>query len=610
MDKNQATGLFLISAMLLAYLFFFSPKDKDQPAATPATTTAATTTPAPPTVATTTAPLDSATAARTLGSFATAAQGSAQQAELKNENLTVTFSTKGGRIEAVRLNNYKTFFGKPLDLFDAGSAQLDTRFRTTGGQVVRFSNLYFQPTGAPQPFTMGEQQGQRLTFGADVAGGRIEQSYTLLNGSYEVGYNLRFVGLSGAVAQEPLTLTFVDNVRQTEQDRKQNRNHTTINHYLANDDQGALAEASEKPEEVTAEAPVKWAAHKHDFFVAGLVADDTFTTGKFNSTVDLNDTTYIKTLSTTLGIPVAAAQSDAGAKFRFYFGPNSLSLLRDVAPEFDRNVYLGWGLFRWVNRFVIIPVFHVLEQFISSYGIIIALLVLLIKLVTWPLTYKTYVSQARMKVLKPELDEIKAKHGDDQAKVQSETMKLYSSMGVSPLSGCVPTLLTIPILFAMYQFFPNAIELRQEPFLWAKDLSTYDNLIQLPFTVPFLGSHLSLFTLLMTLSTLLMTWQSNQINTAMQGPMKFYSYLMPLIFLFVLNSFASGLTWYYFVSNIVTFGQQFITRRFVDDTKIRTQLEANKVKNKDKKPGGFQARIAEAMKAAQERDTSTRKGKK
>jgi YidC/Oxa1 family membrane protein insertase len=219
--------------------------------------------------------------------------------------------------------------------------------------------------------------------------------------------------------------------------------------------------------------------------------------------------------------------------------------------------------------------------------------------------------QARMKVLKPEIDQIKEKYADDQVKQQSETMKLYQSMGVSPLSGCVPMLLTIPILFAMFQFFPNAIELRQQPFLWAKDLSTYDVFIKLPFYVKWYGDHVSMFTLLMTLSTLLMTWQSNQMNTAMQGPMKMYSYLMPIIFMFVLNSFSAGLTWYYFMSNIVTFAQQAITRRFVDDSKIRQQLEANKVKNKDKKPSGFQARLAEAMKATQERESDARKeGKK
>ncbi|TGE22405.1 membrane protein insertase YidC [Hymenobacter aquaticus] len=601
MDKNQATGLFLISALLLVYLFFFAPKPaKDQPAAK--ATTAASKTGAAPAAA----PLDSATAARTLGSFASAAQGTAQQVQLQNANLTVTFSSKGGRVEAVRLNKYKTFFGKPLDLLDAQSASIDTRFRTTDGRSIKLSDLYFQPA-AVQPVTVGERKGQSLTFTAAVAGGSIEEVYTLFDDSYEVGYSLRMPGVASTLAAEPLTFTFEDHVRQTEQDAKQNRNHSTINHYLASDDHGALAEASENPEEVKIAEPLKWAAHKHDFFIAGIIADNQFSTGQFNSNVNLEDSTYLKSMSSTLAIPVADVQSGK-ANFRYYFGPNSLPILENVAPGFERNVYLGWGIFRWVNRGVILPVFHFLEQFIGSYGIIIALLVLLIKLVTWPLTYKTYVSQARMKVLKPEIDQLKEKYGDDQTKIQSETMKLYSTFGVSPLAGCVPTLLTIPILLAMFQFFPNAIELRQEQFLWAKDLSSYDVFIKLPFYIKWYGDHISLFTLLMTASTLLMTWQSNQVNTQMQGQMKVIGYVMPVIYMFVLNSFAAGLTWYYFVSNMVTFAQQFITRSFVDETKLRAQLEANKVKNKDKKPSGFQARLAEAMKAAQEREAQAKQG--
>ncbi|WP_426059483.1 membrane protein insertase YidC [Hymenobacter sp. B1770] len=596
MDRNSATGLFLISALLLVYLFFFSPKKEDAkaPGKTPPPTAAATAPAATPAAVAAIAPetaLDTA-----------AAGGVAQDVAISNEHLNITFSTRGGRVAAVRLKKYKTFFGQPLDLFDAKSARMDTRFRTIDGKTIRFSDLVFQPT------TSQTADGASvIAFTAPVTGGSVEQTYTLPKDSYELKYNLRLNGLERTVAQEPLVFTFVDQVRQTEQDLQQNRNHTTINHYLASGDQGSLAEASENPEEYKAAGPVMWAAHKHDFFVAGLIADgQPFTGGAFNSNVNLADSSTIKTLSSTLTIPVNEVVQGRG-QYRFFFGPNSFSLLKNVAPEFDRNVYLGWGLFRWVNRFVVLPVFHFLEQYITSYGLIIALLVLLIKLVTWPLTYKTYESQARMKVLKPEIDELKAKYGDDQTKIQQETMKLYQTFGVSPLSGCVPTLLTLPILFAMFQFFPNAIELRQQSFLWAKDLSSYDVFAKLPFYVKWYGDHVSMFTLLMTASTLLMTWQSNQTNTAMQGPMKTYSYLMPIIFLFVLNSFAAGLTWYYFVSNVVTFAQQAITKAFVDDTKIRAKLDANKIKNKDKKPSGIQGRIAEAMKAAQEREAQAKK---
>ncbi len=598
MDRNSATGLVLISALILVYLFFFSPKQAEVEKARKQEAAAAVKTGDKPAVAAAPAAVPALAPDAPLDPAA----GPVQDVTLRNDLLTVTLSSRGGRVTAVRLNKYKTFFGQPLNLIDAQSARLDTRFRTVDGKTIRFSDLNFQASGVT---TAGP--AQRVTFTAPVAGGTIVQTYSLPANSYELAYDLRLNGLERAVAQEPLAFTFYDRVRQTEQDLKQNRNHSTINHYLATGNHTALAEASEKPEESKAEGPVKWAAHKHDFFVAGLIADgQPFSGGTFNSAVDEGDSTFIKTMSTTLTIPVAEVEQGRG-QFRYFFGPNSFDLLKGVAPGFDRNVYLGWGLFRWVNQFIILPVFHFLAQFISSYGLIIALLVLLIKLVTWPLTYKTYESQARMKVLKPEIDAIKEKLGDDPTKVQQETMKLYSTFGVSPLSGCVPTLLTLPILFAMFQFFPNAIELRQQSFLWAKDLSSYDVFVKLPFFVKWYGDHVSMFTLLMTASTLLMTWQSNQLNTAMQGPMKTYSYLMPIIFLFVLNSFAAGLTWYYFVSNVITFAQQAITRGLVDDTKIRAQLDANKIKNKDKKPSGFQARIAEAMKASQEREGQGRK---
>jgi len=596
MDRNQATGLFLISALLLVYLFFFSPK-KDEKAADgkkPATTEAAKTTATAPATSPAFAPetpLDSAA-------------GPVKDLTLQNANLTITFSTRGGRVTAVRLNKYKTFFGQPLDLLDAQSARLDTRFRTLDGKTVNFSQLNFAATSTP-----GANGSQQLVFTAPVAGGEVIQTYTLPENSFELSYTLRLNNLQTQVAQEPLVFTFNDQVRQTEQDLKQNRNHTTINFSYASGQHDALAEASEKPEITTLSEPTRWVAHKHDFFVAGLIADSQpFSGGTLNAQADLGDSAkYIKRMGSLIQLPLADVTSAVGGKYRFYFGPNAFNTLKDVAPEFDRNVYLGWGVFRAVNRFVILPVFHFLEQFVSSYGIIILLLVVLIKLVTWPLTYKTYESQARMKVLKPELDQLKEKYGDDQMKVQQETMKLYQTFGVSPLSGCVPTLLTLPILFAMFQFFPNAIELRQQSFLWAKDLSSYDVFVKLPFYIKWYGDHVSMFTLLMTVSTLVMTWQSNQLNTSMQGPMKTYSYLMPIIFLFVLNSFAAGLTWYYFVSNVITFAQQALTKAFVDDTKIRAQLEANKAKNKDKKPGGFQARLAEAMKAAQEKETQAKK---
>jgi len=244
-----------------------------------------------------------------------------------------------------------------------------------------------------------------------------------------------------------------------------------------------------------------------------------------------------------------------------------------------------------------------------NYGVIIILIVLIVKMVLFPLTRKSYLSMAKMKALKPELDALKEKHGDDMQAMQKEQMSLYREVGVNPISGCIPMLLQMPILFAMFFFFPNSIELRQQSFLWAHDLSTFDVLFNLGFTIPFYGSHVSGFTLLMTVSTILYTWSNNQVSTV-QGPMKNIGYFMPIIFMFVLNSYSSGLSFYYFISNIITFGQQAVIRKFVDEDKIREKLEENKKKNANKGKSKFQQRLENAMKASQEAQKQKNQGKK
>ena len=297
-------------------------------------------------------------------------------------------------------------------------------------------------------------------------------------------------------------------------------------------------------------------------------------------------------------LPLSNFMADAGAN-RYYYGPNKLNILNKVAPGFKKNLYLGWPVVRWINQYVIITAFTFLEKYIGSYGLIIIILVLIIKTILLPLTYKSHMSMAKTKALKPELDELKEKYGDDMQKMQSEQMKLYQQVGVNPLSGCIPMLLQMPILFAMFQFIPFAVELRHKSFLWAKDLSTYDSVLNLPFEIPFYGDHVSLFTILMTVSTILYTWANSQSTAQLQGPMKTMQYFMPVIFMFVLNSFPAGLTFYYFVSNIVSFGQIAIIRKFVDEDKIRAILDENKKKNKNKKKSKFQSRLEDAMKASE-----------
>ncbi|WP_066829816.1 membrane protein insertase YidC [Rufibacter ruber] len=611
MDKNQAIGLGLIAVLILMYSIFFMDGPAPQAAEPVITTTTGAAAGKDSTAAATPLNDSIATAQRAsqLGEFASLATGTNQQVVLENEVVRVTLGSQGGKVEEVLLKDYKTWDQKPLILFDTESSQQVFSFQTASGKTVRLSDLNFQPSGVASA-TVDNAPAKKVTFTAQVAPGQvIEQVYVLRDLSYEVDYQLNFRGMDQLVAQKPITLTWTDELKRLEQDIKQNRNHSTVNYLTVEGDFDKLSASATDPEIEKLEEPVKWVANKQNFFTAAIIAQNRFENVEVESSFRPEDTLQVKTLKSKLDIPIQDALSGK-ANFTYFFGPNDYDVLKNVTDDFDRNLELGWGIFAYVNKLLIIPAFDFLEDFIGNYGIIIILLVLYIKLILSPLTYKSYVSMAKMKVLKPEIDAIKEKNEGDMQKTQAETMALYSKMGVNPMSGCIPMLLQIPILFAMFNFFPNSIELRQEPFLWAHDLSTYDVFAKLPFTIPFYGNHVSMFTLLMTASTILYTWSNNQVSTV-QGPMKFYSYLMPVIFMFVLNSFPAGLSFYYFVSNIVTFGQQALIRYFVDDQKIRKNLDDYHEKNKGKEPkGGFQKRLQDAMKAAAEQESKRKKGGK
>ncbi|PSR53318.1 membrane protein insertase YidC [Adhaeribacter arboris] len=602
MEKNQAVGLVIISVLLIVYMTFFAPKEPPKPVQEKPTTTAGASS---TTIAATPANIPDSVRAQALGEFGTVAVGTAEEAHLENKNLRVTLSTKGGKVEEVLLKNYKTWDKKPLVLFDKQSSQTDISFQTNSGKTVKLSDLYFKA------LPVSNQNGtQAITYRAELGAGQsIDQTYALTLDGFTLDYKLSFKGLNQLLTDKPLILSWNDRLKKTEFDLKQNRDHSRLNLMTAEEDFDYLVGKPEQAEIKKLETPVKWVSNKQNFFSAAIIAKNTFSGGEVKASFNQADTTEVKTFATTLAIP-AKDVLGSGGEFTYFFGPNDYTVLKKLPFNFERNLELGWGIFAYVNKFLIIPVFHFLQKFISSYGIIIVLLVLFIKTLLLPLTYKSYLSMAKMRVLKPEIDAIKEKHDGDMQKTQSETMKLYSEVGVNPMSGCIPVVLSIPVLFALFNFFPNSIELRQEPFLWARDLSTYDVFARLPFTIPFYGNHVSMFTLLMTASTILYTWSNNQVNTSIQGPMKFYSYLMPLVFLFVVNSLPAGLSFYYFVANIITFGQQELIKRFVDEDKIRAKLIANKEKNKNKQPGGFQKRLQDAMKAASEREAQQKKSSK
>jgi YidC/Oxa1 family membrane protein insertase len=587
MDRNSAIGLTLIAALLFSYFYFFSPDP--QPVQPPVATEQQ----KHPGIDSASNPQSDSLRAASYGSLSSVAKGEEKTTLVQTKDLNVSFSSRGGIINELELRNYKTYKKQPLKLItpDRTSFNLIANYN---GKDVDLYDLFYEVSK--------EKRGDStyVTFTIRLEDGAIlGHRYVIPDVGYEIRYSITQKGFDRQITAENLTFQWNDRVMPLEKDLMDTRYNTTITYFIPGDGFDYLGERAESDAE-TFSKPVKWVSIKQKFFLASIIAEkENFSNGYISTSAPGGDSSVVELANIKLSIPKASL-ADGSTDLKFYIGPNNYNVVGKVTEEFRKNVYLGWPPVNWINKFVIFPVFHFLSQNINNYGLIIIILVVLLKLVLFPLSYKSYLSMAKMKVLKPDLDEIKAKHGEDMAKVQQEQLKLYQQVGVNPISGCVPVLLQMPILFAMFYLFPASIELRQQPFLWAEDLSTYDSIISLPFTIPFAGDHISLFTLLMTVSTLIYTWQNNQLSSV-QGPMKTMSYLMPVIFFFVLNSFSAGLTFYYFVSNLVTFAQQALIRNFVDEKKIKTLLEENRKKNAagGGKKSKFMSKLEDAMKASE-----------
>lgn len=597
MDKNQAIGLVLSGLLLIIYFQFFAPDAPPAPETQTTEDSVSAGNQEGATVQQDVAEDDSVQRAaneRKFGAFASAASGDARNVVINTEDLKITLNTEGGKIDQVALKNYETYDGKPLILIDQESTRIDLLADTPNGKID-LRDLYYSSDTQNQ--TVGEGDTLTVSFVASLSNGNtLTQVYSIPGNGYEIGYDLQVSDPQGVLTSDELTLQWKEQLKDLEKDIEESRRRSTLNYYTANGDleKFDLQGANEtETEEVTEN--LQWITMKQRFFSSGIIANQPFKRAVLTIDNPAETARVVKTMSADVKVPLV----NGATGFSFYFGPNDLQIMRGVAANFEENIDFGWVIFGWISRYVIAPLFHFLEGFIANYGVIIIILVLIIKTVLFPLSYKSYISMGKIKVLKPELDEIKEKYGDDMQKAQTEQMQLYQKVGVNPLSGCVPTLLQMPILLAMFNFFPNSIELRQEPFLWTDDLSTYDSILDLPFTIPFYGDHVSLFVLLMTVSTILITWSTNQASTV-QGPMKSMQYVMPVFFMFLLNSFPAALSFYYLVSNLVTFGQQMIIRKFVDDDKMRAILDENKKRNKNKKKSKFQARLEDAMKASEE----------
>jgi len=532
---------------------------------------------------------------------------------VKTDKAVYRFSKMGGYLNFAHLKDIYAFAPRneekpPLVLYDGSNIAMNIDLMLQNQTIVKTQFCYF---ASQQTDTLVVDENNNVLSlrlypvrdGEIDDASYIEYLYTFSNDAYSFGFHINYVNMRDYLYPNTnvFTLQWEAAPLNVERSWEVERNITTI-FYMDNLDK--VSDLSATKSEKKEGSQLRWVSFKQQFFTTVLIADSTcFSSGRLATDVRTAPP-VLKHLSADLEFDVK--NLDNGSfDMTMYVGPNQFSLLKTYGLHLERQVPIGWGFFllHWINRGVVIPVFNWLEGYGLSYGIIILILTILLKLILMPVAHKTYLSSARMRVLKPEVEEINAKFPkqEDTMKKQQATMALYKSAGVNPMSGCLPVLLQMPILIAMFRFFPSAYELRQQPFLWAEDLSTYDSVLNLGFNIPFYGDHVSLFCLLMTVATLIYTWLNNKMmtmgNADQMKMMRIFMYMMPVMFLGIFNSFASGLTYYYLLVNLITFLQMWIFRISVDEKKIRARLQANMAK--PKKKSKWQTRMEEMVKQQQ-----------
>ena len=540
------------------------------------------------------------------GVFANVMTGTETYTTLQNDVLELRVSNKGGRICYARLKEFDNYKGEPLVLFDENSSSLTFNLVTAASQVLSTDELYFTPVKGDDP--------NQLIMRLQVENGRhLDFTYTLEPGSYRVGYRIQGTGLNGLLtpSTNALDIAWTQDIHQQEKGRMFEDRYVNLSYKYMADDVEHLSETKSDSEKISNR--LRWIGYKDMFFSTVLISEEGF------EATTLDSKSYaagevLKQFKTNTSVAFDL-RGEKPTELSYYFGPNKFALLKsfdkgvdsDLQLDLEKLVPLGWGIFRWVNQYFVIPLFDFLGKFIPNYGLLIFLLTVIVKLILYPLTYKSYMSSAKMRVLRPQVEEINAKYpGQDQAlERQKATMELYSRAGASPLSGCLPLLLQMPILIALFMFFPSAIELRHESFLWANDLSTYDAIVSwdtyIPIITPYFGNHISLFCLLMTITNIIYTkYNMDMTNTGQQQMpgMKLMMYLMPLMFLVFFNQYASGLTYYYFISMLISIVQTLIFRFTINEEKLLAKLEANK--RKPMKKSGLMKRLEEAQRMQEE----------
>ena len=613
MDKNTVIGLLLIFALFLGFSFYQTSQVKKRQAAQEAqiaeemekgaeetanmlsldnqtdTTTTATEAQAAPKL----------TPAQR---FSNAQVGDDNDYVVETAKAYYSFSKKGGYLKQIELKDVYRYTPKdsakqPLIIYDGGSNDMSIKLMLRDQTEISTNECCFV-ANVDDKLVVDEKHNQlslRLYPNAPSDSSQcqvlnqkayIEYLYTFSNDDYKFDYEVNFVNMEPYLYpnRHSFTIQWKAQPKCVEKNYDYEKNITSI-YYMDNSDEVDNLD-ERKPDHKDFTSPLKWVSFKQQFFTTCLVTTDKpFTSGSVTVKVpEKGENSILKDLDADLDFEVADL-NDGHFGMYMFVGPNQYRLLKGYGEKLERQVPLGWGFFllQWINRFLIIPVFNWLEAYGLSYGLIILILTIFIKIVVLPVSYKMYMSSAKMRALKPEIEALNAKYPkeEDMMKKQQATMSLYRSAGVKPAGGCVPMLLQMPILIAMYRFFPSAYELRQQPFLWAEDLSTYDSIWNFGHHIPLFGDHLSLFTLLMTAATVVYTWLNQKLMAPTQGNkdqqrmMNIMMYMMPIMFLFMFNNFASGLTYYYLLFNLVTFLQMFIFRIAINDDKLRVALQEN-----------------------------------
>ena len=535
--------------------------------------------------------------------FFHALHGTDELVTIQNDVAQLTLNTKGGTIYKSVLKDYMEQDKKtPITLFRGEDVNLNFLFYNQR-ETILTENYYFTPVDRTDSTVT-------MRLAADSAS-YIDFRYAMHPGSYLVDFSIQAVGMDGKLAStnKHVDIEWSQRARQLEKGYTYENRLAELTYKRAGEGTDNLSANGDDQEDVV--EPVTWIAFKNQFFSSVLITDANFEKTSLSSKMEPKESGYIKDYAAEMNTAFDPTGQQPTQMY-FYFGPNhykTLSALdNDRVEDWDLNklVYLGWPIIRWVNKWIIINIFDWLQGWGLSMGVVLLLLTVIVKIVIYPTTWKTYMSSAKMRVLKPKIDEINQKYPkqEDAMKKQQEIMGLYSQYGVSPMGGCLPMLLQMPIIIALFMFIPSAIELRQQSFLWADDLSTYDAFIHFPFRIPFLGSHLSLFCVLMTvtqiLNTKFMMQQQDTGANPQMAAMKWMSYLMPIMFLFILNEYPSGLNYYYFISTLVSVLTTIILRKTTNEEKLLAQLEANKKDPKQMRKTGFAARLEAMQKQAEE----------